>query len=39
LLQLYFISQTTFIRLEVSSSNTEKLWVSNFKIAVYFFKL
>jgi len=32
-----FISQTTSIRLEHSSSNAENSFVSNFKIAVYFF--
>jgi len=34
-----FISQTTSIRLEHSSSKAEKLFVSKFKIADYFFKL
>jgi len=34
-----FISQTTFIRLELSSSNDEKPCGGNFKIANYFFKL
>ena len=32
-----FISQTTSVRLEHSSSNAENLFVSNFKIADYFF--
>jgi len=35
----YFISQTTSIRLEHSSSNAENSFVNNFKIAHYFFKL
>ena len=34
-----FLSQTTSIRFEHSSSNAEKSFVSNFKIADYFFKL
>jgi len=34
-----FISQMTSIRLELSSSNADKLCVSNFQIADYFFKL
>jgi len=34
-----FISQIASIRFELSSSNAEKLCVSNFKIADYFFKL
>jgi len=32
-----FISQTTSIRLEHSSSNAENSFVNNFKIADYFF--
>jgi len=34
-----FISQATSIRLEISSSNAEKSFVSDFKIADYFLKL
>jgi len=34
-----FISQTTSIRLEHSSSSAEKSFASNFKIADYFFNL
>jgi len=34
-----FNSQTTSIRVELSSSTAEKSCVSNFKIADYFFKL
>jgi len=34
-----FISQTTSIRLEHSSSNAEKSFASNFKAVDYFFKL
>ena len=34
-----FISQTTSLRLELSSTNPEKSHVSNFKIAEYFIKL
>ena len=33
----YFIRQTTSIRLEHLSSNAENSFVSNFKIADYFF--
>ena len=35
----HFISQSTSIRLECLSSNAEKPFVSNLKIADYFFKL
>ena len=34
-----FVSQTTFIRLELSSNKAEKSCVSNFKIAYNCFKL
>jgi len=34
-----FISQTTSIGLELSSSSAEKSFASNFKIIDYFFKL
>ena len=34
-----FISNTTFIRLKYLSSNAAKLFLSNFKLDDYFFKL
>jgi len=34
-----FVSQTTSVRLKLSSSNSENLFVSNVKIPDYFFKL